>query len=66
MATTKKIDDGGAAEVQAKTDEAEEKGYRGFSPDPFPNEAYSLESGTDAPSATEIAEALKAAKEGDK
>lgn len=45
-------------EVQAKANEAEEKGYIGTTPDPFPNEAYSLKSGPDSPSAAEVREAL--------
>jgi hypothetical protein len=35
------------AEVQAKVDEAEEKGYIGFVPDEVPNSAYNLTSGPD-------------------
>lgn len=41
--------DAGRAEVQKRTDEAEEKGYVGLVPDPTPNENYSLETGQDAP-----------------
>lgn len=41
--------DFGQAEVQAKFDEAEEKGYYGNTPDPTPNENYSLETPQDAP-----------------
>lgn len=41
--------DGGAAQVQAKFDEAHAKGYFGETPDPHPNEAYSLQSGPDSP-----------------
>lgn len=52
--------DGGAAEVQAKVDETEEKGYFGTTPDPFPNEAYSLKSGPDSPTHAETREALAA------
>lgn len=37
------------AEVQAKVDEAEDKGYFGSVPDPHPNSAYSLQSGPDSP-----------------
>ena len=67
MASSKKTDDAGAAEVQAKTDEAEEKGYIGTTPDPFPNSAYSLKSGPDSPTAAEIRQALaSAALEGEK
>jgi hypothetical protein len=44
MASTKseKADDAGQAEVQAKFDEAEEKGYFGSVPDETPNENYTL------------------------
>lgn len=63
---TKKTDDTGAEEAQAVADEAADKGYIGFTPDPFPNEAYSLKSGPSSPSAAEVADALKSAKEGDK
>lgn len=47
MATTKKSaessnDDAGQAEVQAKFDEANEKGYFGTTPDETPNEDYTL------------------------
>lgn len=35
-------DDAGAAEVQAKFDEAAEKGYFGETPDDTPNENYTL------------------------
>lgn len=36
-------DDLGAAEVQAKFDEANEKGYFGYSPDETPRENYTLQ-----------------------
>ncbi len=49
-------DDAGQAEVQARTDEAEAKGYLGTVPPGPPNEAFSLESGADSPSAAEQAE----------
>lgn len=44
MATTpkKSADDAGQAEVQAKFDEAAEKGYFGNTPDSTPNENYTL------------------------
>lgn len=42
MTTKKSADDAGQAEVQAKFDEAEEKGYFGFVPDSTPNENYTL------------------------
>ena len=38
----KKADDLGQAEVQAKFDEANEKGYFGETPDDTPNENYTL------------------------
>lgn len=40
----------GQAEVQHKMDADTEQGYRGDKVDTTPNEAYSLESGPDAPS----------------
>lgn len=46
-------DDAGQAEVQARSDEAEEKGYLGEVPPGPPNEAFSLESGAESPSAAE-------------
>lgn len=65
--TPSKKDDGGAAEVQSRTDEAHEKGYFGTTPDPFPNSAYSLASGPESPTAAETRAALNAEKkEGDK
>lgn len=39
---TAAADDAGQAEVQAKFDEAEEKGYFGHTPDDTPNENYTL------------------------
>lgn len=39
----------GNAEVQAKVDKAEEKGYFGEVPDTVPNGAYALTSGPDGP-----------------
>ena len=42
MATQKKADDLGAAEVQQKFDEAAKKGYFGHSPDDTPAENYTL------------------------
>lgn len=38
----KKVTDSGAAEVQAKVDEAEEKGYLGTAVDETPRENYTL------------------------
>ncbi len=46
-------DDAGQAEVQARSDEAEEKGYLGVAAPGPPNEAFSLESGPESPSAAE-------------
>ena len=45
MADQKKkaADDAGQAEVQAKFDEAEEKGYFGTTPDDTPNENYTVQ-----------------------
>ena len=39
----KSADDAGQAEVQAKFDEANEKGYFGSTPDETPNENYTLQ-----------------------
>ena len=39
----KSADDAGQAEVQAKFDEANEKGYFGTTPDETPNENYTLQ-----------------------
>ena len=50
---TSSKDDAGQAEVQARSDEAEEKGYLGEVPPGPPNEAFSLESGPDSPTASE-------------
>ena len=35
-------DDAGADQVQAKMDEEQEQGYRGFVPDPTPNANYTV------------------------
>lgn len=43
MATKKSADDAGQGEVQAKVDEASEKGYYGTVPDKTPNEHYTLQ-----------------------
>lgn len=40
--TSSGADDLGMAEVQARFDEAEEKGYFGHTPDETPNENYTL------------------------
>lgn len=45
--------DAGQAEVQAKVDEADEKGYFGRVPAGPPNEAFSLKSGPDSPTVAE-------------
>lgn len=50
-------EDSGEAEVQAKFDEANEKGYFGEVPPGPPNEAYSLETGPDSPNALDEAAA---------
>ena len=42
MPTNKNSDDAGQAEVQAASDDATEKGYFGVTPDPTPNENYTL------------------------
>lgn len=39
---TKKSDDVGQAEVQRRVDAAEEKGYVGETPDPTPDEHYTV------------------------
>ena len=54
---TKKGGDAGQAEVQEKFDAAAEKGHFGFTPDPTPNENYSLETPPDAPTPENDAEA---------
>lgn len=43
MADKKSVDDGGAAEVQAKVDEENEQGFRGTAVDPTPRENYTLQ-----------------------
>lgn len=40
---TKRTDDGGAAEVQAKVDEENAQGYHGVRTDPTPLENYTVE-----------------------
>lgn len=55
MAAKKPADDAGQAEVQAKFDEAAEKGYFGVVPDETPNENYTLAgviAGKDTPETT--------------
>lgn len=42
MATSKQ-NDGGAAEVQANVDKAEEQGFQGTAVDPTPRENYTLQ-----------------------
>lgn len=61
-ADTPKADDAGQDEVQRKFDEANAKGYFGTTPPGPPNEAYSLESGPDAPNAVEERAAAKGQK----
>lgn len=41
--TKKNSEDAGQAEVQAKFDEANDKGYFGTTPDETPNENYTLQ-----------------------
>jgi hypothetical protein len=53
MATKAEKDDAGQAEAQATVDEQNEKGHVGAKPGHFPNEAFSLQSGPDSPSAAE-------------
>lgn len=55
--------DAGAAELQAIWDDATAKGYFGITNDPNPNEAYSLASGPDSPSAASNTPAAQAKKE---
>lgn len=61
--------DVGQAEVQAKTDAAEEKGFIGSQIDPTPNENYSLETGPEAPTPEtdpELAQKAKVAVDADR
>ncbi|HET7386853.1 MAG TPA: hypothetical protein VFJ19_09360 [Nocardioidaceae bacterium] len=53
--------DAGQAEVQAAVSEAEDKGYYGSTPDPTPNEAYTL-AGVNAGQATPETDDKAAAK----
>lgn len=55
------VDDVAAAraELQAAADKQNEQGYFGTTADPFPNEAYSLETGPKSPTAAEVAAASK-------
>lgn len=59
MATSKKSDDAGQAEVQKKVDENTEQGFEGEAVDPLPNSAYSLESGPDSPTIEEQRKAVQ-------
>ncbi len=43
MADKKSVDDGGAAEVQAKVDEENEQGFRGTAVDPTPRDNYTVQ-----------------------
>jgi hypothetical protein len=49
----KSADDGGQADLQTTQNRYDEQGYIGTKVDPLPNEAHSLESGPDAPTAVE-------------
>lgn len=53
-AATRKSGDVGQSEVQAKSDEDSAKGYHGVVPDGPDNEAWSLQSGPESPSAYEL------------
>lgn len=55
--------DAGAADLQALADQSLNQGYFGITDDPNPNEAYSLKSGPDSPSAASHTPAAKAKKE---
>lgn len=56
-------DDAGAAkgDVAKQVAEEQDKGYFGEKVDPFPNEAYSLESGPDSPTTVDMKKAADAA-----
>jgi hypothetical protein len=56
-----KADEVGADQVKSELDEDRERGYRGTVPEGPPNEAYSLESGPDSPSAIEAVAAARKA-----
>lgn len=58
----KKSADAGQAEAQSTYDEAARKGYYGQVPDQPPNEAYTLQSGPDSPSALEQHVAISEAR----
>ena len=62
MAAAKKPSDAGQAEVQKNVEADQEQGFHGEKVDPLPNSAHSLQSGPDAPTVREQAEAVK--KEG--
>lgn len=55
--------DAGAASLQALADKHQSQGYWGTTPDPHPNEAYSLASGPDGPSVATNTPADPAKKE---
>lgn len=56
------VGDGGQAEMQARYDEAQQKGYFGETPDPTPNEAYTVQGVTSgAPTPETDADARAAA-----
>lgn len=58
-APSDKAGDQAKAEVQEAMDAAHEQGYVGTVPDPFPNEAYSLQSGPDSPTVRQQTAAVK-------
>lgn len=62
MADRNRNKDGGEAEAQRRTDDAEDRGYLGEVPDDTPNEAYTVAGVT---SGTEAAEADREAATGD-
>lgn len=57
------VSDGGQAEMQAKSDEAQRKGYFGETPDPTPNEAYTIQGVTGGAPTPETDPDAKAAAE---
>lgn len=59
-----KSEDKGQKEAQKKVEKEEEQGYRGVRTDPFDDEAYSLQSGPESPTARE-AQAAVTAQEAD-
>lgn len=59
MAESKTKNDAGQAEVQSTVDEAAEKGYFGTTPDPTPNENYTLAGVTSGKPTPETDEGLR-------